>query len=132
MLDLPSLKGDIIAEPADWYKFYLNFRLLNILTDNSFKVLCSKCCNLKYRLEYLEAEARVCSKCYAILNMDTNSSSGSEVSHTNSPNRQPNPNNPMEYCSVVPPMQQVGSGVQNPPTVMVPVGVLKRKGDTLL
>ncbi|GJQ75329.1 putative metal ion binding protein [Trypoxylus dichotomus] len=91
-------------------------------------VLCSKCCNLKYRLEYLDAEARVCSKCFAILNMDTNSSSGSEVSQTNSPNRQPNPNNPMEYCSVVPPMQQVGVAPQNPPTVMVPVGVLKRKG----
>ncbi|KAI4455345.1 zinc finger fyve domain-containing protein [Holotrichia oblita] len=91
-------------------------------------VLCSKCCNLKYRLEYLDAEARVCSKCYAILNMDTNSSSGSEASQTNSPNRQPNPNNPMEYCSVVPPMQQVGALAQNPPTVMVPVGVLKRKG----
>lgn len=60
--------------------------------------------------------------------MDTNSSSGSEVSQTNSPNRQPNPNNPMEYCSVVPPMQQVGAQAQNPPTVMVPVGVLKRKG----
>lgn len=77
----------------------------------------------------MDAEARVCAKCYAILNMDTNSSSGSEASQTNSPNRQPNPNNPMEYCSVVPPMQQVGSVTQNPPTVMVPVGVLKRKGN---
>ena len=78
----------------------------------------------------MDAEARVCSRCYTILNRDTNSSSGSEASMvaTNSPNRRPNPNNPMEYCSVVPPLQQISNVPQNPPTVMVPVGVLKRKG----
>lgn len=89
---------------------------------------------MRYKLEYLDAEARVCLKCYDILNKDTNSSSGSEVSPSsgNSPNRQlnqPNPNNPMEYCSMVPPLQQVSGVSQNPPTVMVPVGVLKRKGN---
>lgn len=100
------------------------------------QVLCSKCCNLKYKLEYLDAEARVCLKCFNILNRDTNSSSSSEISPTigNSPNNrpamQPNPNNPMEYCSVVPPIQQVNALGQNPPTVMVPVGVLKRKGSS--
>ncbi|KAF2882827.1 hypothetical protein ILUMI_23339 [Ignelater luminosus] len=98
-------------------------------------VLCSKCCNMRHKLEYLDAEARVCLKCYDILNKDTNSSSGSEVSPSsgNSPNRQlnqPNPNNPMEYCSMVPPLQQVSGVSQNPPTVMVPVGVLKRKGSS--
>nr|XP_022906434.1 zinc finger FYVE domain-containing protein 9 [Onthophagus taurus] len=91
-------------------------------------VLCSKCCNLKYRLEYLDAEARVCLKCHNILqNLDYSSSSDVSPTTGNSPNRQPNPNNPMEYCSVVPPLQQAGSS-GNPPTVMVPVGVLKRKG----
>lgn len=80
----------------------------------------------------MDSEARVCNKCFEIL---LNNSSGSE----NSPNhnnpqtqQQPNPNNPMEYCSMVPPLQQVGGGgssSQNPPpTVMVPVGVLKRNG----
>lgn len=38
--------------------------------------------------------------------------------------RSPNPNNPMEYCSTVSPLQQV-SADQRPPSVMVPVGVLK-------
>ncbi|XP_063926655.1 zinc finger FYVE domain-containing protein 9 isoform X2 [Zophobas morio] len=89
-------------------------------------VLCSKCCNLKYRLEYLEDVARVCNKCYDILAKEATSSSGSE---SNSPRMsQPNPNNPLEYCSTVPPHQQVSGTNQNPPAVMVPVGVLKRKG----
>ncbi|KAK5638041.1 hypothetical protein RI129_012336 [Pyrocoelia pectoralis] len=99
-------------------------------------VLCAKCSNKKYKLEYLNEEARVCVKCYDLLNKDTNSSSGSEgLSSTNSPNHQsvtPNPNNPMEYCSMVPPLQQINASNQNPPTVMVPVGVLKRKGSTKL
>lgn len=85
-------------------------------------MLCSKCCYLKHRLDYLETEARVCNKCYEIL-------CGGDGA--DSPQRQPNPNNPMEYCSMVPPLQQVSSGstvTQNPPTVMVPVGVLKRNG----
>lgn len=46
-----------------------------------------------------------------------------------SPKRRPNPNNPMEYCSTVPPPLQISnSGSQAPPSVMVPVGVLKREG----
>ena len=39
----------------------------------------------------------------------------------------PNPNNPMEYCSRIPPQQQVGEPSGIHPTVMVPVGVLKRE-----
>lgn len=42
--------------------------------------------------------------------------------------RSPNPNNPMEYCSVIPPYQQVGSSSSTPISVMVPVGILKRGG----
>lgn len=46
-----------------------------------------------------------------------------------SPVRSPNPNNPMEYCSVIPPYQQVASSSTSTPiSVMVPVGVLKREG----
>lgn len=44
----------------------------------------------------------------------------------------PNPNNPAEYCSTIPPLQQAqASGVLSspPPTVMVPVGVLKQAGN---
>lgn len=40
----------------------------------------------------------------------------------------PNPNVPSEYCSTIPPMQQArAAGTLNspPPTVMVPVSVLK-------
>lgn len=46
-------------------------------------------------------------------------------------NQSPNPNNPAEYCSTIPPLQQAeASGVLSspPPTVMVPVGVLKQSG----
>ncbi|CAG9834224.1 unnamed protein product [Diabrotica balteata] len=94
-------------------------------------VLCAKCCHLRFKLEYLDAEARVCNKCHDILNRDTNSSSSSDLSpdHGNSPLRRPNPNNPLEYCSTISPLQQVSGNSSNQlPAVMVPVGVLKRKG----
>lgn len=40
-----------------------------------------------------------------------------------------NPNNPAEYCSTVPPpLQAAGVAALPPPTVMVPVGVLKKEG----
>lgn len=43
--------------------------------------------------------------------------------------KRPNPNNPMEYCSTIPPLLQVGPTQPNPPSVLVPVvGVLKREG----
>lgn len=42
--------------------------------------------------------------------------------------RFPDPNKPMDYCTRIPPQQQVGAvGSGPPPTVMVPVGVLKRE-----
>ncbi|KAI8774044.1 zinc finger FYVE domain-containing protein 9 [Biomphalaria glabrata] len=41
--------------------------------------------------------------------------------------RSPNPNNPNEYCSKVPPNQQA-SNHASPPVVMVPTGVLKPSG----
>lgn len=44
--------------------------------------------------------------------------------------RQPNPNNPMEYCSTIPPLEQAANVLrQPPPSVLVPVGVLKREGE---
>lgn len=115
-------------------------------------VLCSRCCNAKFRLEYLNnREARVCTKCHEILLILYPSTSAPEQhqpSTTNTTNvsegiqRQPNPNNPMDYCSTVPPplQQQLsgggaagGSGAATGggvPSVMVPVGVLKRNGST--
>ncbi|CAH1995527.1 unnamed protein product [Acanthoscelides obtectus] len=118
-------------------------------------VLCSKCCHLRFRLEYLDGEGRVCNKCHDILNMrdltsgggegsavaitpgspagDSSSSGGSPESSAGD-SRRPNPNNPLEYCSTVSPLQQAAaggagrSGVAQPPAVMVPIGVLKRKG----
>lgn len=52
-----------------------------------------------------------------------------ESDSESSPRRRPNPNNPMEYCSTVPPPLQVSSASsQPPPSVLVPVGVLKREG----
>jgi MAD (mothers against decapentaplegic) interacting protein len=47
--------------------------------------------------------------------------------------RQPNPNNPMEYCSTIPPLEQAASVLrQPPPSVLVPVGVLKREGKFII
>uniref|UniRef100_A0AAZ3R9P9 Zinc finger FYVE domain-containing protein 9 n=1 Tax=Oncorhynchus tshawytscha TaxID=74940 RepID=A0AAZ3R9P9_ONCTS len=46
-------------------------------------------------------------------------------------NQSPNSNNPAEYCSTIPPLQQIqSSGTLSslPPTVMVPVGVPKTPG----
>ena len=43
--------------------------------------------------------------------------------------RSPNPNNPIEYCSTVPPTQQANARAPLP-TVMVPTGVLKRHGES--
>ncbi|XP_066996678.2 zinc finger FYVE domain-containing protein 16 [Anabrus simplex] len=104
------------------------------------KVLCSKCCSLKSRLEYMEnAEARVCHPCFDILAKVLLTEQGESASESpnslpldsnNAPlGRQPNPNNPMEYCSTIPPLEQAASTSPQPvPSVMVPVGVLKREG----
>ncbi|XP_076375250.1 smad anchor for receptor activation isoform X2 [Megalopta genalis] len=104
------------------------------------KVLCNKCCNMKYKLEYQgNIDSRVCVSCYQLLTKAEAEQSLGEWSPSycmtnndiNSPQgRQPNPNNPMEYCSTIPPLQQLAGGLPPPPTVMVPVGVLKREGGT--
>ncbi|XP_055525841.1 zinc finger FYVE domain-containing protein 9 [Wyeomyia smithii] len=104
------------------------------------QLLCSACCCLKAKLDYLgDIEARICISCDVILSQQQQAleeaqygsqfviaASGSSEPITQ---RQPNPNNPMEYCSTVPPfLQQVSSQPQSPISVMVPVGVLKRAG----
>ncbi|XP_024214471.1 zinc finger FYVE domain-containing protein 9 isoform X2 [Halyomorpha halys] len=87
-------------------------------------VLCSKCCNLKAPLEYMEfMEARVCQPCFNIIYRVSLEDDRYNLG------RQPNPNNPMEYCSTIPPLQQAASSMnQPPPSVLVPTGVLKREG----
>ncbi|XP_072524501.1 zinc finger FYVE domain-containing protein 9 isoform X2 [Salminus brasiliensis] len=91
------------------------------------KVFCAACCSLKCRLMYMDRkEARVCVTCHhALMNAQSweNLVGGS--------NQSPNPNNPAEYCSTIPPLQQAqasGALSSPPPTVMVPVGVLKQPG----
>lgn len=42
----------------------------------------------------------------------------------------PNPNNPSEYCSTIPPPQQATPN-SPPPSVMVPVGVLRKEGKAI-
>ncbi|MEQ2283136.1 Zinc finger FYVE domain-containing protein 9 [Ameca splendens] len=92
------------------------------------KVFCAACCSLKCKLVYMDRkEARVCVTCHSAL---------TSVQSTETPasavNQSPNPNNPAEYCSTIPPLQQAqASGVLSspPPTVMVPVGVLKQPGN---
>nr|XP_015210828.1 PREDICTED: zinc finger FYVE domain-containing protein 9 isoform X1 [Lepisosteus oculatus]XP_015210829.1 PREDICTED: zinc finger FYVE domain-containing protein 9 isoform X1 [Lepisosteus oculatus]XP_015210830.1 PREDICTED: zinc finger FYVE domain-containing protein 9 isoform X1 [Lepisosteus oculatus]XP_015210831.1 PREDICTED: zinc finger FYVE domain-containing protein 9 isoform X1 [Lepisosteus oculatus]XP_015210832.1 PREDICTED: zinc finger FYVE domain-containing protein 9 isoform X1 [Lepisosteus len=91
------------------------------------KVFCAACCSLKCRLVYMDRkEARVCVTCHSVLmNVQAWESMVSTC------NQSPNPNNPAEYCSTIPPLQQAqasGALSSPPPTVMVPVGVLKHPG----
>ncbi|XP_017266453.1 zinc finger FYVE domain-containing protein 9 isoform X3 [Kryptolebias marmoratus] len=92
------------------------------------KVFCATCCSLKCKLVYMDKkEARVCVTCHSAL-----TSAQSWETPTAASNQSPNPNNPAEYCSTIPPLQQAqASGVLSspPPTVMVPVGVLKQPGN---
>ncbi|XP_046750472.1 zinc finger FYVE domain-containing protein 16 isoform X2 [Diprion similis] len=82
------------------------------------KVLCSKCCGMKYRLEYQgNIDSRVCLPCYQLLVRAEAEEGGGDLQSgyanfsghdINSPN--------------------LAGGLPSPPTVMVPVGVLKREG----
>lgn len=87
------------------------------------KVFCGVCCNRKYKLKYLEKEARVCVICFDSMRR------AEALERMMSPTGpSPNPNIPSEYCSTIPPLQQArAAGTLNspPPTVMVPVSVLK-------
>ncbi|XP_036385443.1 zinc finger FYVE domain-containing protein 16 [Megalops cyprinoides] len=91
------------------------------------KVYCTVCCNRKCRLKYLDKEARVCVVCYETIQR------AQALERMMSPTGpSPNPNIPSEYCSTIPPMQQArAAGTLNspPPTVMVPVSVLKHPGN---
>ncbi|XP_068949102.1 zinc finger FYVE domain-containing protein 9-like [Petaurus breviceps papuanus] len=91
------------------------------------KVFCAACCSLKCKLLYLERkEARVCVICHSVL---MNAQAWENMMSASS--QSPNPNNPAEYCSTIPPLQQAqasGALSSPPPTVMVPVGVLKHPG----
>ncbi|XP_051555342.1 zinc finger FYVE domain-containing protein 9-like isoform X1 [Myxocyprinus asiaticus] len=91
------------------------------------EVFCAACCSLKSRLMYMDRkEARVCVTCHrALINAQALENMGGGC------NQSPNPNNPAEYCSTIPPLQQAqasGAFSSPPPTVMVPVGVLKQTG----
>lgn len=63
------------------------------------------------------------------LSSDSANNSPTHLPENNDEPTHPNPNNPMEYCSTVPPLKQPeNQRPRTPPTVMVPVGVLKRQG----
>ncbi|XP_067631089.1 zinc finger FYVE domain-containing protein 16 [Eurosta solidaginis] len=120
------------------------------------KVLCSVCCSQKFKLEFLSnaGEVRVCLQCYLILTQrqqqqegcslggneivvvsgesdaGTNSATNSTTTDSGQVLRSPNPNNPMEYCSTIPPYRQVNTQNFQPPSVIVPVGVLKKEGSS--
>ncbi|KAK2818567.1 hypothetical protein Q5P01_024128 [Channa striata] len=87
------------------------------------KVYCALCCSRKCKLKYLEKEARVCVVCFDTIHR------AQALERMMSPTApSPNPNVPSEYCSTIPPLQQArAAGTLNspPPTVMVPVSVLK-------
>ncbi|XP_061652950.1 zinc finger FYVE domain-containing protein 9 isoform X2 [Phyllopteryx taeniolatus] len=94
------------------------------------KVFCATCCSLRCKLAYIGGkEARVCVTCHSAL---TSAPTSLNSQLTSGNNQSPNPNNPAEYCSTIPPLQQAqASGMLGspPPTVMVPVGVLKASGN---
>uniref|UniRef100_A0A8I3PDF5 Zinc finger FYVE domain-containing protein n=1 Tax=Canis lupus familiaris TaxID=9615 RepID=A0A8I3PDF5_CANLF len=91
------------------------------------KSFCASCCSLKCKLLYMDRkEARVCVICHSVL---MNAQAWENMMSASS--QSPNPNNPAEYCSTIPPLQQAqasGALSSPPPTVMVPVGVLKHPG----
>lgn len=97
------------------------------------KVLCSVCCSQRFHLQFVnEPESRVCVQCFMILTERQANGGVSDVyagtvpaALPPTPMRSPNPNNPMEYCSTIPPHRQVAVTPQ-PPSVIVPVGVLKK------
>ncbi|KAL8571467.1 hypothetical protein ACOMHN_051173 [Nucella lapillus] len=89
------------------------------------KIFCSTCCGQKSRLTYLEnKDGRVCVSCHHILSSAVGAQGARQAGVSC---RSPNPNNPIEYCSTVPPAQQASARTP-PPTVLVPTGVLKRHG----
>ncbi|KAM9518462.1 zinc finger FYVE domain-containing protein 16-like isoform 1-T1 [Salvelinus alpinus] len=90
------------------------------------KVYCAICCNRRCKLKYLDKEARVCVVCF-----ETVHRAQALERMRSPPGPSPNPNVPSEYCSTIPPLQQAwAAGTLNspPPTVMVPVSVLKNPG----
>lgn len=80
-------------------------------------LLCAGCCNFKHYLHYAQSESRVCERCCEILK--------SQLLNNQQDIAQPTPQNPSTYCSTIPVQQQANAN-QEPPTVMVPTGVLKR------
>ncbi|XP_058796038.1 uncharacterized protein LOC131666946 isoform X3 [Phymastichus coffea] len=83
------------------------------------KVLCSKCCSMKFRLEYQNnVDSRVCIPCHQLLSKAESDNGSGDYTGFQSIN--PTSINSPQLAGVLPP----------PPTVMVPVGVLKREGST--
>ncbi|XP_029504899.1 zinc finger FYVE domain-containing protein 16-like isoform X1 [Oncorhynchus nerka] len=94
------------------------------------KVYCAICCNRRCKLKYLDKEARVCVVCFETVHRSKTQAQALERMRS-PPGPSPNPNVPSEYCSTIPPLQQArAAGTLNspPPTVMVPVSVLKNPG----
>ncbi|QQP39657.1 Uncharacterized protein FKW44_020608, partial [Caligus rogercresseyi] len=93
------------------------------------KVLCNHCCSDRFILPCMDnKDARVCKPCKGILERLkraeelANNSSNSSGSRGTEADHRPNPSNPMEYCSTLPPHVQVaasGGAAANPPSVMV-------------
>ncbi|XP_041436424.1 zinc finger FYVE domain-containing protein 16 isoform X2 [Xenopus laevis] len=90
------------------------------------KVFCAVCCSQKWKLLYMDKEARVCVVCYGLV------SKVQAFERMMSPTGpSPNPNVPSEYCSTIPPLvqaQAAGTFNSPPPTVLVPGSVLKQPG----
>ena len=88
------------------------------------KVLCAACCNMRAKLAYMEfRETRVCSVCFRLVGAPQDL----DTAFSDATTSNPDPSNPRDYCSTIPPCHQAASDASAPPlTVFVPVGVLKR------
>lgn len=101
--------------------------MLKCLGDKTGRV-CKPCKSILQRLE--RAEMLGCTDpAEALHRQEEVAAAAAAAATAEAPQQvQPDPTNPAEYCSTVPPHEQVGATAAAPPSVMVPVGVLKRLG----
>ncbi|KAM9213292.1 zinc finger FYVE domain-containing protein 16 isoform 1-T2 [Leptosomus discolor] len=90
------------------------------------KVFCGGCCKRKCKLQYMDKEARVCTRCYDDINK------AQAFERMMSPTGPvPNSSTSSECSSAVPPLEEAqmsGSASSPSPSVLSPISVLKQPG----
>lgn len=104
--------------------------------ENNETRVCLPCLQILRKVEAYKKWGGVAENQPSTRTSDNGSQSSVDSTPASSPSPHlPNPvvrvnvNNPAEYCSTVPPALQIAAAAALPtPTVMVPVGVLKKEG----